>query len=139
MVVGVVLGMVLGSGCGDNSERPFEVRESVEQLHVTHAEPGVTLELVDGDGAVLQSALVDDRGSAIFRNVAPGQGYAVRGAGAVSGLEVMSVDSSLPAQTFYDSQVLEPGLAISRRATAPCSRSMSSYRARSRMGRIPRW
>lgn len=104
----VALVLVAQIGCGGD-DAPFEVRESVEQLQVTHAEPGATLELVDGDGDALQSVTVDDLGSAIFRNVASGEGYAVRGAGEVSDLTVMSPDDSLPAQAFYDAQVLEPG------------------------------
>jgi uncharacterized protein len=59
-------------------------------------------------------ATTDMLGSLIFRELVPGDGYAVEetGAGpkqALRGLTVMSVANSLPAQAFYDGQTLEPG------------------------------
>ncbi|NJK31203.1 MAG: CocE/NonD family hydrolase [Deltaproteobacteria bacterium] len=92
----------------------FEVRESVEQLHITHAEPGVELRVVDSSGTELQRALTDDLGSLIFRQLPPGEGYSVEETSgsereAARELAVMSVAGSQPDQSFYDNQVLEPG------------------------------
>ncbi|MDB4967105.1 MAG: Cocaine esterase [Myxococcales bacterium] len=97
-------------GCSDGNAR-FIVRESVEQLSVTHAEPGATLEVLDGSGKAIQSATADKLGSALFRHVPPGDGYVVR-AGMLERsrhLKVLSIDGSLPSQRFYDHQDLQPG------------------------------
>ena len=91
----------------------FSVRESVEQLHVTHAAPGESLELRDESGASVATGVADDQGSFIFREVEPGTGYQVvestsppRIAGP---LTVASIAGSQPPQSFYDGQVLGPG------------------------------
>jgi uncharacterized protein len=96
-------------GCGGGGPS-FEVRESVEQLHVTHAAPGTALTLTDAAGQTLQTAVADDLGSFMFRDVPPGSGYVV-----TAGLErshrltVMSVESSQPDPSFYREQKLVPG------------------------------
>jgi predicted acyl esterase len=91
----------------------FSVRESVEQLDVTHAVPGTTLSLLDPTGSTVDLGTVDDLGSLIFRQVAPGDGYRIATDGpprqASRPLHVVSVEDSTPLQSFYDSQVLEPG------------------------------
>ena len=43
-------------GCQPEPEASFQVRESVQQLQVTHAETGATLEVVDAKGTVVASA-----------------------------------------------------------------------------------
>jgi hypothetical protein len=92
----------------------FEVRQSVEQLHVTHAEPGIELRVLDAAGTELARAVTDELGSLVFRVLAPGDGYSVEETvgderEALRELTVMSIPGSLPAQSFYDDQVLEPG------------------------------
>jgi uncharacterized protein len=91
----------------------FSVRESVEQLHVTHATPGETLELWDGGDAVVDSGEADAQGSLIFREITPGFGYRVVATGApreASGaLRVLAAEDSTPPQDFYDGQDLQPG------------------------------
>lgn len=92
----------------------FSVRESVRQLHITHAAPGVELRVIDPDGQEVARATTDQYGSLIFRELAPGDGYAVEETGpvpreAARDLLVMSVENSQPDQSFYDAQVLEPG------------------------------
>jgi hypothetical protein len=91
----------------------FSVRESVEQLHVTRADPGETLELRDAAGQVVDAGEADYQGSLIFREVEPGDGYRIASAGPPRelsrALRVVSVEDSLPPQSFYDGQVLEPG------------------------------
>lgn len=95
------------------AEAAFSVRESVEQLHVTHATPGAGLEVWDADGQVVDAGNADAQGSLVFRELEPGLGYRVVTVGspreASRSLRVMSVENSLPPQEFYDSQVLEPG------------------------------
>ncbi len=92
---------------------PFKVRESVEQLHVTHAEAGVVLVLEDANGNEVQRGTTDNLGSLIFRKVAPNSGYVIRAdtgpSGEVGSLSVVSAAGSLPPQDFYAKQVLAPG------------------------------
>lgn len=103
--------LVLAVGCG--REATFSVRESVEQLHVTHAVPGATLEVVGGQGAVVASGTVDEQGSLVFRRLAPGEGYVVRTTGkdpeTSRRLTVMSVESSAKPREWYAAQKLQAG------------------------------
>lgn len=118
MVTGFSIGCVALfslTACSDSEPEPtatFNVRASVEQLHITNTQPGTTLEVVDADDIVVDSGATDEQGSLIFRLLAPGSDYTVRtvdGTEWVDGLTVMSVDNSLPDQDFYSSQVLQPG------------------------------
>lgn len=89
---------------------PFQVRGSVEQVHVWKATPATKIELRDANDAVVQSATTDAQGSYVFRKVTPGKGYAVRVAeDTVSPIEVKSVAASQPPQSFYDGQEIKPG------------------------------
>lgn len=91
----------------------FDVRESVEQLHITRTAPGTSVTLYDASGAEVQTGTTDDLGSLIFRQVEPGEGYIIRETENADiytrELRVMSVENSLPEQAFYGDQVLEPG------------------------------
>ncbi len=90
----------------------FDVRESVEQLHITHTTPGTELVLYGPQGEEVARANSDDLGSLIFREVTPGDGYTIEAPDLdeVTGpLRVMSVENSLPDQSFYDGQQLQPG------------------------------
>ena len=56
----LTLAVVVSSlGCG--REATFQVRESVEQLYVTHARPGETLVVVDSANKELASGVVQSR------------------------------------------------------------------------------
>jgi len=91
----------------------FQVRGSVEQVHVTHAAPGAEIQLLDAGNALVADGIADYQGSLIFREVAPGSGYRVFAKAAPSGLsdpiEVLPFEGSTPPQSFYEEQVLEPG------------------------------
>ncbi|MCG8591850.1 MAG: CocE/NonD family hydrolase [Proteobacteria bacterium] len=91
----------------------FQVRESVEQLHVTHAEPGTPLWLQSASGRVVAEGLADGQGSYIFRELKPQSGLRIVVDGppraATPPLAVMSVAGSQPPDSFYENQVLEPG------------------------------
>lgn len=101
------------SSGGDNGTAEFDVRESVEQLHVTKAAPGTSLTVFDSGGAEVQTGTTDDLGSLIFRQIEPGDGYVIRETDDADiytrELTVMSVEGSLPDPSFYGDQVLEPG------------------------------
>ncbi|MGH0036584.1 MAG: CocE/NonD family hydrolase [Myxococcota bacterium] len=88
------------------------VRESVEQLHVTHADPETELELRNAAGEVVDTGTTDSLGSLVFRLIEPGDGYrivSVASSARTGPLSVWSEEESLPAPDFYTSQTLEPG------------------------------
>lgn len=91
----------------------FDARGSVGQVHVRTAVPQTVLQVVDADGNVVREAPVDEWGSLIFRDIDPGRGYSVRPSDDpddyTGPLTVMSIDGSLPPESFYADQVLEPG------------------------------
>lgn len=90
----------------------FQARGSVEQVHVTHATPGATLQLLDAGEQVVAEGEADEQGSLIFREVEPGsyRVFARSGTSSLSDpLQVLAVAASTPPQEFYDEQVLAPG------------------------------
>ena len=102
-------------GCGDDGPPPpFDVRPSVEQLHITHAPPATELAVFDGSGAQVAIGTTDELGSLMVRKLAPGRGFTVKTTTATPALtagpyEVMSIAGSQPAQSFYTKQPLVPG------------------------------
>ncbi len=107
----------LCSGCGEEQLPPkasFNVRESIEQLAVTHAKVGATLQLLDSSGMLVQSGIADELGSLLFRKVKPGSGYVIRRADSetedrTGALTVYSIESSRKDPSFYKNQQLQPG------------------------------
>jgi predicted acyl esterase len=102
---------VVFAACGP-PDATFKVRESVEQLHVTHAKAGDELVLIDSHGKQVQTGTADTLGSLIFRHIIPGKGYRVQTKKPVTQskeLTVMSIDSSKPADDFYSKQTLQAG------------------------------
>jgi predicted acyl esterase len=89
----------------------FSVSPGVEQVTVTGAEPGITLQLVGADGAVLRAIPADDNGAALFRRVPAGSVVRVRSDDAELGVaetgpvQVMSRDDTPPPE-FYAAQRL---------------------------------
>ncbi len=97
------------AGCAP--EPSFQVRETVEQLYVTHATPGATLE-VWKDGKVVTTGTIDELGSLVVRFLPAGTGYVAKEKGSKSQtrpLTVKSIDSSTPAADFYGKQTLQAG------------------------------
>jgi predicted acyl esterase len=113
--IALVASFTLAPACGGDADPPpFDVRESVEQLHVWHAPPSTELAVHDASGAQVATGTTDELGSLMFRNLAPGSGYTVTTTTATPALstgpfEVMSRASSLPPQRFYDDQTLTAG------------------------------
>ena len=116
----LVVGALVRAASSDGNAS-FHVRESVEQLHVMHADPGVELAVVDRTGATLASGVTDAQGSLMFRNLPPGHGYVVRTTAGQQRSRHLHVLGSPRAcrRGFYDAQPLQPGFTTSRRATAP--------------------
>ena len=92
----------------------FDVRESVEQLHVTGATVDSELEVRDDQGDLIDSGTVDAQGAYVARALDPALNlYRVidRAAGVASAdLAVMSPEESLPDPSFYSDQTLVAGL-----------------------------
>lgn len=108
----LVLALALLTACGDDPVPPFDVRGTVAQIHVWNAEPMADVEIVDGSGAVVATGKTDVHGSLIVRALAPGPGYRVRTISPkeeVGPIEVMSVESSQPPESFYTKQKLVAG------------------------------
>ncbi len=100
--------------CGGGDDLPFDVRASVEQLHITHAPPATELAVFDRNGGQIATGTTDELGSLVFRGLTPDSGYSVKTTTATPALSagsftVMSVESSLPPQRFYDDQDLIKG------------------------------
>lgn len=122
--LGVLLG-VAGAGCDpqmsdalrpQTAQSPFQVRQSIEQLHVTHAPPGAAITLLDASGTSLQSGQVDGMGSFVFRKLSPAATYVIRTGSVrgipeseVGGLRVRSMADSTPNPSFYSDQRLAAG------------------------------
>jgi predicted acyl esterase len=108
-VVVVVCALAVAA-CSDGNAS-FKVRESIEQLQVTHATPGAELAVRDGAGRIVASGVADALGSVVFRNLPPGSGYVVRttaGDEWSRHLTVMSA-ASTPPQSFYTHETIGPG------------------------------
>ena len=91
----------------------FSTTGSVGQVHVIGATADQELALYDRDGQTVGTGTTDAQGALIFREVDPGQGYRVATTDdpvlASTAVRVESPTSSLPEQSFYDGQHLEPG------------------------------
>ena len=110
----VAAALVVVAACGDNEVPPFDVRTSVEQLHVTPAPPGTELAVYDRAGAQVAIGTSDALVSLMFRKLPPGPGYVIKTTTAVPALstrafEVKSVESSRVAQEFYSDKELTKG------------------------------
>lgn len=111
--------LALLTACGpaapvDHGNARYKVRESVAQLHVTHAAPGTALTVLDGAGHQVAQGIADALGSLVFRKLVPGAGFTVRAAALKPpeerrDLVVASVESSRPAPAAYATQHLVPG------------------------------
>ena len=106
----LALTLTLGAGPASAAKPRFSAHGSVEQVYVTGADPGEQLSLVDGGGATGSTRAVNSLGGALFRNVAPGSGYRVRGAGGESDpLTVLTTQSAPPTTDVYDQAIGSAG------------------------------
>ncbi len=92
----------------------FTVQGSIGQVFVTHAAPGLSLDLRDAKGTSAAKGKADYLGSLVFRKIAPGKGYRVYALGTAPELfsakvDVLGTTESLPPQSFYASQKINPG------------------------------
>ncbi|MGD0313747.1 MAG: CocE/NonD family hydrolase [Acidimicrobiales bacterium] len=92
----------------------FTGHGSIDQAYLLGGTPGSTAVLVDGQGHDVGSGQIDQAGSLIVRDVAPGPGYTFRTAGAgrvasTARFRVLST-SDTPPESFYRNQHLSVGL-----------------------------
>jgi hypothetical protein len=92
----------------------FAGHGSIGQAYVLGAPPGVSLVLVNGDGARVGGGTVDRLGSLIVRGVPAGPGYSFRTTGgahptATAPFRVLS-PGDIPSGSFYSGQHLSIGL-----------------------------
>jgi len=92
---------------------PFRAAGSVHGAYVLGAPAGAELILADADGTQVATAVADERGSVVFYDLTPGDGYTVRHR---DGDEVLGTDPFTvldpevpPDPSLYD-QTLVPGL-----------------------------
>jgi len=106
-----LLACSLATGCSDtDGNASFLVRPSINQLHITHAQPGTTLIAEYESGGEVARGTADKLGSLVLRKLRPG-GYRVRteaGDERTARLLVRSAGTSLPSPDFYARQKLVP-------------------------------
>src|SRR5215210_2622082 len=94
------------------AEPSFSAHGSAEQVYATHLPAGAQTSLLDPAGQVLSTRSANDLGGALWRNVAPGDGYRVRldTTGETSGpLTVLTTQSAPPSTQIYDQAVPSDG------------------------------
>lgn len=96
----------------------FEAVGSVEQVYVRNGPPGMQIDLLDADSQIIDSGTTDEYGSYIFREVQPGEDYAVEpvalDAGSrpalpiITGIRVLGLHDH-PGPDFYTNQTIGAG------------------------------
>lgn len=95
----------------DAAAAPFTAGGSVEQVYSNGHAAGAVVELLDGDGTLVEEGVADAAGAKLFREVPPGPGYQVRtSAGTVADLTVTSPDEH-PSESWYVEQAAAQPLA----------------------------
>jgi predicted acyl esterase len=90
----------------------FDAHGSVEQVYATGLPPGAQVSLDDGEGREVATRNANDLGGALFREVAPGDGYRVRLASDGSEsppLQVLTTRSAPPGTDFYSQSIPASG------------------------------
>jgi len=109
----VLLAITFGSAAAaDAAKVRFDAAGSVEQVSVTEADPGGQVRLLDARGATVATRTVNELGGALFRDVAPGDGYHVHQVsdGSTSpALTVLSDRSAPPSTDVYDQKIPSRG------------------------------
>ena len=104
MRVGLLAAVMTFALAGSALAAPsFKASGSVEQVYVTGAAAGATVELVDARGKTVAERKVNSLGASLFRDVKPGDGYRVRIGGEQSDpLTVLTRQAAPPNTDFYN-------------------------------------
>jgi len=88
----------------------FESHGSVEQVYATGLPSGAPVSLYDDQGVEVATKSADDLGGALFRNVAPGDGYRVASGGMQSPpLRVLTTQSAPSSTDLYEQSIPSSG------------------------------
>ncbi len=88
----------------------FDLRQSVHQLHLWNAAPGLPVTLTGPDGATVTEAVTDELGSLVLRELPEGEGYRLTvGQERTGTLRVYRAEELLPERSFYAAQRLKAG------------------------------
>ena len=80
----------------------FSVRGSIEQVATWGHAPGAEVSLSGGPFSWGLTLTADDQGAVLFRNVRPGTGYVVSGAGGPAAPVTVTAPDDHPAASFYE-------------------------------------
>ena len=94
-----------------HADAALTVRGSVEQVQVTGAQPNARITLIDRRGKRVEGRRANRLGGAVFREITPGSGYAVRTAAGKRSkrVRVLSQRSAPPSTKVYDQKIPSDG------------------------------
>lgn len=94
-----------------HADAALTVRGSVEQVQVTGAQPNARITLVDRRGERVEARRANRLGGAVFREITPGRGYAVRTASGKRSkrVRVLSQRSTPPSTKVFDQKIPSDG------------------------------
>src|SRR3954452_1379814 len=78
MIAAVSLGLLIASGASVAEAASFSAHGSVGQVYATGLPASAAVSLLNGTGATVATQTAGSLGGALFRDVAPGDGYRVR-------------------------------------------------------------
>ena len=108
-LAGTALALVFASSA---SAATFNARGSVEQVYVTGLPAGAEISLLDSGDGVVATRSANQLGGALFRNVAPGNGYRVRldsTSETSDPLTVLTTQSAPPSTDVYNQSIPNDG------------------------------
>ena len=110
MSVGLLAGSLAGAGATAAAPSGIDAVGSVEQVYVTGLTPGAQASLLDADGQTVKSQTVNPLGGVLFREVPPGDGYAVESEGTESDPLTVHGDDPAPWDpSIYDQTIPSSG------------------------------
>jgi uncharacterized protein len=92
------------------SAATFDAHGSVEQVYATGLQPGAQVSLYNTESQEVATKSANELGGALFRNVAPGNGYRVSSGGEESPpLQVLTTQSAPPSTDIYNQSIPSSG------------------------------
>jgi len=107
---GLVALLLPGPAGAAEEAPPFDAHGSVEQVYATGLPAGAQVSLYDGEGHEVATKSADELGGALFREVAPGDGYRLASGGEESPpLQVLTTQSAPPSADIYNQSIPSSG------------------------------
>ena len=108
LIVGLIAGTLASPGAA--AQTTIAAVGSVEQVYVTDLTPGAQASLIGPLGDTLETRTVNHLGGVLFREVPPGEGYAVESEGVRSGPVVVHTADPAPWDpTIYNQSIPQTG------------------------------